>query len=31
MVAVASLIVGLNLLADGIRQATRMTRKEEAP
>ncbi len=31
MVAVASLIVGVNLLADGIRQATRMTRKEEAP
>ncbi len=31
MVAVASLIVGVNLLADGIRQASRMTRKEEAP
>lgn len=31
MVAVASLVVGLNLLADSIRQASRMARKEETP
>jgi len=29
MVAVASLVVGVNLLADGIRQASRMTQREE--
>jgi len=31
MGAVASLVVGVNLLADGIRQASRMARKEETP
>ena len=31
MVAVASLVIGVNLLADGIRQASRMARKEETP
>ena len=31
MAAVASLVIGINLLADGIRQASRMARKEEAP
>jgi peptide/nickel transport system permease protein len=31
MVAVASLVVGVNLLTDGIRQASRMARKEETP
>jgi len=29
--AVASLVVGVNLLADGIRQASRMAREEERP
>ena len=31
MGAVASLILGVNLLADGVRQASRMARKEETP
>ena len=31
MAAVASLVIGFNLLADGIRQASRMAQKEETP
>jgi peptide/nickel transport system permease protein len=31
MAAVASLVIGVNLLADGIRQASGMARKEETP
>jgi peptide/nickel transport system permease protein len=31
MVAVASLVIGINLLADGIRQASNMAREEEKP
>jgi peptide/nickel transport system permease protein len=31
MAAVASLVIGVNLLADGIRQASSMAQKEETP